>query len=182
MSSSLIQTLITFHFLQTMILTPDINTKLQPTRPKPHHTFHTLVSQQPVKHTAWMVFTDSQIFYLPLNKHHHSPRLTTFHWRRHLQWHNTVSTVEVCKEPVPGKYRLLYVDGGDMVEVRWMDCALDQQVVMMEWYDLLYLALMQQDTVQLSSCGQSSLQPLSWSRPGMTLWKKGSLWGTRSEK
>lgn len=51
-----------------------------------------------------------------------------------------------------------------------MDCALDQQVVMMEWYDLLYLALMQQDTVQLSSCGQCSLQPLrlitTWDDPG----------------
>ena len=36
-----------------------------------------------------------------------------------------------------------------------MGRALDQQVVLMEWYDLLYLALMKQDRVQLSSCSQS---------------------------
>ncbi len=52
------------------------------------------------------------IFYLPLNKRGHSSRFTSSHWRKHLQWHNAVSTVEVvtCEEFEPGKYRLLYED------------------------------------------------------------------------
>lgn len=98
-----------------MTLTSDINIKPPSTRSfiakaawyNPHFGFPATY-ETPCLNGVYRI----AIFYLPLNKHGHSSRLTSFHWRKHLQWHITVSTVKVvtCEESEPGKYRLLYVD------------------------------------------------------------------------
>lgn len=58
-----------------------------------------------------------------------------------------------------------------------MGLALDQQMVLMGWYDLLYLALMKQDRVQLSSCSRHSLPSqliVTWDDPeeSVIVWKR----------
>lgn len=121
----LIQALITFPVLRTKTLISDINIKPQSARfcffllTKPHNKIHSLVSQQPAKHPAWMVFTESQFFYLPFHKRDHSSRFTSSHWRKHPQWHDAVSTVKVvtCKDPPSQESAGCCTKTDDMVDV-----------------------------------------------------------------
>lgn len=107
----LIQALITLHVLQTLL--SDINIKPKSTRSfiakaawsDPLFGFPATF-ETPCLNGVYRI----AIFYLPLNKYDHSSRLTSFHWRKHLHWHSTVSTVKgVTCVSEPGKYRFLYV-------------------------------------------------------------------------